>query len=159
MLLTSGQLSVAISSGVGKSLHFLAFPSPGRAPPGPPSLVSLIQRSLHLHNPLVPLRLRTAATNRTLHTARPTPTSSPRNPHHQPGAAETFRATARLRRRRRVLREISGQEQAAGRVGQGSVCAAGATAFGSVRGGNGDAGGGAGGKHGAADHPISEGVC
>lgn len=43
-------------------------------------------------------------------------------------------------------------------MGQGGVRAVGATACGSVRGGDGDAGGGAGREHGAEDHHVSAGV-
>lgn len=94
MLLTSGQISVAISSGVGK---------PPLTPTSPPLHLNLLTtRSLHLHNAPLPLRLHTATANRALSPTRPAPSSSSphaRRPRHkQPRAAETSRPTPRAPR-------------------------------------------------------------
>lgn len=137
------------------------FPSPyppasASAPPTFLQQASLTNLSFHLHNPPLPFGLHTTTANRALHPTSPAPSPHACHPRHEPSAAETFRATARLWKR--ILRQIPGQEQAAGRVGQGGVCTAGATACGSVRRGDGDAGGGERGEYGPEDYYVSAGM-
>ena len=91
MLLTSGQISVAISSSVGK------LPSSPRLNPKQIASLTNGTYSLRLHYPPLPLRLHTATTNRALLTACPTPPSLDPDSRRESRSAKTFRPTARPR--------------------------------------------------------------